>query len=136
MNSVSTFRPSHRLVSKELTSSHDFNNSLKVIDRALQSCSQTPYSGILFDLTACQHHITVSDVCRVVNHIAQANKVSPNRYVFIVGEEAEQIEVAQLLEFCLTQDGIHAQYFFDVDTAAHWLECGFDSLPKISLFSA
>lgn len=136
MKLANTFHPSHRLVQTELEASHNFNDSLKVIDGAIQSCGQTPYSGILIDLTACQHSISFSEVCRVANRIAQANKVHPNRYAFIVGDEAKLIEVAQLLEFCLTQDGILTQYFFDVETASRWLEYGFDSISRLSIIGA
>jgi len=129
-------QPTHRLVQTELRTSNDFNDSLKVINEAIESCQQAECSGILIDLTACHHTISFANVCRVVNRITRAKKCRNNRYAFVVGRHSKQIEIAQLLEFCLTQDNISVQYFFDVNTASRWLEQDSHSQAKLHPISA
>ena len=129
-------QPRHRLVRTKLETSNDFNDSLKVINEAIESCRQAGCSGILIDLTACHHTISFADICRVINRITRVNKDRNHRYAFVVGRHSRQIEIAQLLEFCLTQDNIPVQYFFDVNTASRWLEYGFNARAKLHPVSA
>lgn len=112
----------YRFVQTKIESHYTLKTLFEAIDYTLNSCKQGDYNGILIDVRDCSQLSSPVEVCRIINRITRAGNCDRNRYAFVIENNLPQIEIAQLIEFCLEQDDITNAYFFETSAAMKWLK--------------
>lgn len=95
---------------------------LAIIQKLLKEHPHDDSFKIIFDFSELNQNLSPAETCLLTTYLARFEFPDNHRLAFVVSDSEKNEEFAQLIEFCLSQEGIDMNYFYNEALALRWLQ--------------